>query len=48
LAERPNLITRLFDINMVNPYGIYVVWLFIDGKWKEYVIDDYLPSNYIS
>jgi len=45
LAERPRLIDRLFDVDFVNPYGFYAIWLNINGIWKHIILDDYLPSK---
>ena len=27
----------------MNEEGVYVVWLFINGIWREIVLDDYIP-----
>ena len=43
LAEQPSLIKRLFDIEHANDQGVYAVWLNINGKWKEIILDDYFP-----
>ena len=43
LAEQRNLIYRLFNITEPNDEGVYSVWLFINGNWKEILVDDYLP-----
>ena len=43
LAEYPPLIGRLFEFDEKNPYGFYPIWLFINGSWKRYIVDDYLP-----
>ena len=43
LAEYPPLIGRLFEFDEKNPYGFYPIWLHINGSWKRYIIDDYLP-----
>jgi calpain-15 len=43
LAECPPLIARLFEFDEKNPYGFYPIWLFINGAWQRYIIDDYLP-----
>lgn len=34
LATQPGLVKRLFDIEEVNEYGVYSVWLNINGKWN--------------
>ena len=43
LAEQRELVSRLFTICEPNEYGVYSVWLFINGTWSETLIDDYLP-----
>lgn len=45
LAEYPPLIGRLFEFDEKNPYGFYPIWLHINGSWRRYIIDDYLPVN---
>lgn len=45
LATQPGLVRRLFDIEEPNKWGVYAIWLNINGEWKEYVIDDYFPVN---
>ena len=32
LAERPNLITRIFETDEYQEYGKYGVYMFIDGE----------------
>lgn len=46
LAEYPDLITRLFDFDEVNPYGIHSVWLNLNGIWTQIVLDEYFPSYF--
>ena len=43
LAERPTLIRRLFNSDTLQLDSVYVVWLFINGQWREVIIDDYVP-----
>lgn len=43
LAERPELIKRLFDIEVKNNNRFYSIWLCINGIWQQVIIDDYLP-----
>ena len=52
IAERPDLIMRLFGVNgnresysvpVLNEYGIAEITLFIDGFWKKVIIDNFLP-----
>lgn len=45
LATQPGLVRRLFDIEEPNKWGVYSIWLNINGMWKQYVIDDYFPIN---
>lgn len=44
LAEQPELITRLFDVQKYNENGVYSVWLNINGGWQQFVVDEYFPS----
>lgn len=43
LAERPALLTRLFDVQEINNECVYAVWLNINGLWREIILDDYFP-----
>lgn len=43
ISSQPGLIARLFEKNKISKEGIYSVWLNINGKWTNFVIDDYLP-----
>ena len=43
LAEKYNLIKRLFKTEYYNDNGIYQVKLCINGEWTTIVIDDYFP-----
>ena len=43
VAERPDLIARLFPTKQMNEYGIMQVRLFVDGFWKTVVLDTFLP-----
>ena len=45
LAERPDRIHSLFLTNTVNEYGIYGVYLCKDGKFTQYIIDDFFPCD---
>lgn len=48
MIEHPEIIFRLFSANenmLINPHGIYVVMLFVDGKWKKILLDDYFPCD---
>ena len=44
LAEQPELIKRLFDIQVVNEFGVHSVWLNINGNWQSFLLDEYFPS----
>ena len=46
LAEHPQLISRLFDFNEANDYGVHGVWLNINGVWTRYILDEYFPSYF--
>ena len=43
LAEFPDLISRLFDFDTCNEHGVQSLWLNINGAWKNFIIDEYLP-----
>jgi len=43
VAERHDLIARLFTDTARNAAGCYQVRLFMDGKWRSIVVDDMLP-----
>jgi len=43
LAEKYNLIKRLFKTELYNDCGIYQLKLCINGEWITVVIDDYFP-----
>ena len=43
LSKRDSLITRIVGNNEKNDFGLFSVWLNINGLWDEYVIDDYIP-----
>ena len=45
MAERPQLIERLFDVRNVNNEGIFAVWINVNGMWEQVILDDYFPSN---
>ena len=40
LAERPALIKRLFQGNELDEDGLYYVWVFTNGTWKQITLDD--------
>ncbi len=43
VAERQDLISRVILTSEPNPTGVYWVRLFIDGKWKQYPVDNFFP-----
>lgn len=43
LAEKGNLIKRLFKSDQYSNYGVYQVKLCINGEWNTVTIDDYFP-----
>ena len=43
LAEKYNLIKRLFKTDIYNENGIYQVKLCINGEWTTVVVDDFIP-----
>ena len=45
LAENANFIKSIFITQEINNYGIYGVYLCKDGKYIQYIIDDYFPCD---
>ena len=43
VAERHDLIARLFADTAVNHAGCYSLRFFLDGEWTSILIDDRLP-----
>lgn len=43
LAERPFVVKKIFNPTEKNQYGIYSVWLNVNGSWENIIIDDYFP-----
>ena len=43
VAERHDLIARLFADTAINPAGCYLMRFFLDGEWKSILVDDRLP-----
>lgn len=43
LTAQPGLILRLFERRKVNREGIYSVWINIDGRWQQEIVDDHVP-----
>jgi len=46
VAERPDLVLRLFGDTARNQAGCYQVNLFLDGEWRAITIDDRLPCTH--
>lgn len=43
LAERPFVVKKIFNPTEKNQYGLYSVWLNVNGSWENIIIDDYFP-----
>ena len=43
LSTQPGLVMRLFEKNKICREGVYAIWLNINGLWKQYLIDDFVP-----
>ncbi len=43
MAEKPNLISRLFETKDESDKGIYCIWLCDSGEWTQVIIDDQFP-----
>ncbi|KAL4478339.1 hypothetical protein ABPG72_009575 [Tetrahymena utriculariae] len=43
LAERPNRIAKLFKSRLISKYGLYSVFLYVNGEQREIIIDDLFP-----
>ena len=43
--EKPEIIKSLFLSKDINESGMYCVYICKDGKYKEYIIDDYFPCD---
>ena len=48
LCSRKNYIKKLFHIKTRSDENIYGVYLFLNGKWRLVLIDDYLPCMNIN
>lgn len=44
-AEDPDRIKRLFKTKQITPEGKYHLNLFLEGIWREVVIDDHIPCK---
>eukprot|EP01017_Pseudomicrothorax_dubius_P012530 TRINITY_DN15245_c0_g1_i1.p1 TRINITY_DN15245_c0_g1~~TRINITY_DN15245_c0_g1_i1.p1 ORF type:complete len:211 (-),score=37.03 TRINITY_DN15245_c0_g1_i1:59-691(-) len=47
LAERPEFVRRIFQNDDISPYGIYSIWLCINGEWQSVLVDPYLSLIHI-
>lgn len=45
LAEFPNRLRMIFQQSESNKYGVYALNLYLNGKPKEIIIDDYFPCE---
>ena len=45
IEKYPEIIEKIFEIADISEQGIYAVWLFINGKWNCYAIDDLFPFS---
>eukprot|EP00854_Cymbomonas_tetramitiformis_P000887 gene887-1385_t len=45
VAERHDLVARLFAETAVTPSGCYCVRFFLDGAWTSVLVDDLLPCT---
>ena len=45
LAENPSFIKSIFITQKLNNFGIYGIYLCKDGKYTQYIIDDYFPCD---
>lgn len=43
IAERPAFVKRLIDSDQINENGAHVVWLNLNGLWRQVIVDDYFP-----
>ena len=43
LAETPQHLTRLLTYKVATRSGVYGVWLHLNGRWQEVVVDDQFP-----
>lgn len=45
LAEKPNRIKRLFNLNQINDQGVLAVNMYTNGDAKEVIMDDHMPCR---
>lgn len=43
LTTQPSLIYRLFERKKVKKDGIHPVWININGRWQNLILDDLIP-----
>lgn len=43
LTVQPGLVLRLFERKKSTREGIYAVWVNIDGRWQQEIVDDHVP-----
>lgn len=44
IHTHPNHLEKLIPDSKLKREGVYQVFLFLDGKWQQQVIDDYFPT----
>lgn len=45
IAERPDILERIFVTKEYNSFGVYQIRLCIDGLWRTVVVDDFFPCH---
>lgn len=45
IAERPDILERIFVTKHYDSFGVYQLSLCIDGLWRTVVIDDFFPCQ---
>jgi hypothetical protein len=45
IAEKPEVVKKMFVMQELNPQGFYQLNLFINGEITKIHIDDYLPCS---
>lgn len=43
LSTSPGLVLRLFEIKDINMERVYTVWINFNGKWEQFLLDEYFP-----
>lgn len=44
ISTSPGLIFRLFELKESNPQGVYLVWLYLNGRWEQIFLDENFPQ----